>query len=112
MTKWRSDGRAERHDRRRADILKPTGQNGVRIDVGQHFEAFFDEDFGRFERLDTQHKQPAGFQRDGEADRIIYTFGMRYKPIIQIAAKAEYQVIKNGAQTGVNQFNLSLGYIF
>lgn len=68
--------------------------------------------FGRFERLDTQYKQPSGFQRDGEVDRTIYTFGMRYKPIIQIAAKAEYQVIRNGAQTGVNQFNMSLGYIF
>lgn len=68
--------------------------------------------FGRFERLDTQHQQPAGFQRDGAADRTAYTFGLRYKPIIQIAAKAEYQIIRNGAQTGVNQFNMSLGYIF
>ncbi|HNL11963.1 MAG TPA: hypothetical protein PKM44_15740, partial [Turneriella sp.] len=68
--------------------------------------------FGRFERMDTQFRQPAGFQRDGAADRTTYTLGLRYKPIVQLAAKAEYQIIRNGAQTGVNQINISLGYIF
>lgn len=68
--------------------------------------------FGRFERMDTQFKQPAGFQRDGAADKTLYTVGVRYKPIVQLAAKAEYQVIRNGAETGVNQMNISLGYIF
>lgn len=68
--------------------------------------------FGRFERMDTQFRQPAGFQRDGAADRTICTLGLRYKPIVQLVAKAEYQIIRNGAQTGVNQVNISLGYIF
>lgn len=77
------------------------------FDAGQELVAF-----GRFERVDTQHKQPAGFQRDGALDRTIYTLGFRYKPIVQLAAKAEYQIIRNGAQTGVNQLNISLGYIF
>jgi hypothetical protein len=68
--------------------------------------------FGRFERIDTQYRQPDSFQRNGAYDQTLYTVGLRYKPILQIAAKAEYQHIRNTAETGVNQFNMSLGYIF
>lgn len=90
---------------------------GGYVELGYNVLKFFDTDqelvgFGRFERMDTQYKQPDGFQRDGAFDRTIYTMGLRYKPIMQLAAKAEYQVIRNGAQTGVNQLNISLGYIF
>jgi len=68
--------------------------------------------YGRLEKVDTQASLPGGFQKNDANDQNIYTLGMRYKPINQVAIKADYQVVQNAAQTGVNRFTLSLGYIF
>ncbi|MBS0617231.1 MAG: hypothetical protein JSR44_03540 [Spirochaetes bacterium] len=68
--------------------------------------------FGRLEKVDTQAAQPTGFQKTGVNNQNLYTVGVRYKPINQVAIKADYQVVQNAAQTGVNRFTLSLGYIF
>ena len=45
-------GRSQRHDRRRADILKPFGQHRIRVDVGQNSEAFLDKNFRGLQRFD------------------------------------------------------------
>jgi hypothetical protein len=62
--------------------------------------------------LNTQASVPAGFSKDPETDRAVWTFGMEYHPIFNIVIKADYQAISNREDTGVDQFNLALGYSF
>jgi hypothetical protein len=66
----------------------------------------------RYEQIDTQDKVPGGFSRSGATDRQILTLGASWLPIPNLAVKVDYQVRKNAANTGVNQFNLNLGYMF
>jgi len=66
----------------------------------------------RWEQINTQHEVPDGWSADPANDQEIFTLGLAYQPIEQLIFKAEYQSVGNDAQTGVNQFNLSMGYIF
>lgn len=66
----------------------------------------------RFEKLNTQEEVPSGFEADPSKDRSFYTFGVEFRPIYNIVIKTDYQWITNEADTGVNQFNISLGYSF
>jgi len=66
----------------------------------------------RYERINTQASVPSGFAANPATDRTITTVGAMWKPIINIAVKADYQIQENEAHTGINQFNLSLGFLF
>ena len=55
---------------------------------------------------------PIGIQANPANDEQLMTLGLAYQPIEQLIFKAEYQNIDNEAGTGVDQFNLSMGYIF
>jgi hypothetical protein len=66
----------------------------------------------RFERFDTQHRVPDGFDRDRAQDRRVLTAGVAWKPILQVVVKADYNRIENEADTGVDQFNVALGFMF
>ena len=55
---------------------------------------------------------PAGFARNPANEIETLTLGVNWKPIEQLIFKADWQDVENGADTGVDQFNLSLGYIF
>ncbi len=68
--------------------------------------------FLRYERLDTQNRVPAGFSADPANDRDILTLGLAWLPIGNVVVKADYQIVGNRAETGVNQLNLLLGYLF
>jgi hypothetical protein len=68
--------------------------------------------FFRYERYDTQWKVPVGFTKDPANSRVEYTLGLTYKPIPKIAVKIDQQWKRNQAHTGVNQWNLGLGYEF
>ncbi|HEV8336960.1 MAG TPA: hypothetical protein VGR67_11120 [Candidatus Polarisedimenticolia bacterium] len=68
--------------------------------------------FVRYESLDTQARVPAGFSADPGNDRRILTMGLSWKPIAQIVVKADYQNASNDAGTGLDEFNLGLGWIF
>ena len=68
--------------------------------------------FARYERLDTQKRVPAGFARNPANDVRIWTVGANYRPIPQIVLKADYQDYSNEARTGVDQWNLALGWLF
>ena len=65
-----------------------------------------------FQRIDTQAAVPDGFDADPANDRDLWTLGVQALPIPQIAAKADYTVRSNGAGTGVDQWNVSLSYLF
>ena len=55
---------------------------------------------------------PEGWSANPANDQQLLTLGLAYQPIEQLIFKAEFQNIENEANTGVDQFNLSMGYIF
>ncbi len=66
----------------------------------------------RYERINTQDHVPAGFAADPANDRRIAALGAAWKPIPTVAVKADYQIRRNQARTGVNQIQVTLGYLF
>ena len=68
--------------------------------------------FLRYERFDTQASVPAGYARNPENDATVLTLGAVFKPIDPIAIKVDWQRRTNAARTGVNQWNVGLGYLF
>jgi hypothetical protein len=66
----------------------------------------------RVERLERQAEVAAGVVKDASLSERITTFGAVYKPIPQVAVKADYNWIRNDARSGRNQFTLALGYYF
>ncbi len=68
--------------------------------------------YARFERLNTQDEVPTGFVADPSTDRSILSLGVAWKPIVQVVLKADYQIHSNDADTGVDQLNVALGYLF
>jgi hypothetical protein len=68
--------------------------------------------FARYEALDTQHEVPSGFSRDPANERTVTTIGGVWRPISNVSLKADFQLYRNEAESGVNQFNLATGYLF
>jgi hypothetical protein len=68
--------------------------------------------FIRWESINTQHEVPDGYQSNPANDREILTLGLAYQPIEQLIIKLDYQDVDDEANTGVDQFNVGLGYIF
>ena len=66
----------------------------------------------RWERLNTQASVPDGYTTNPANDARILTLGLAYQPIEQLIIKVDYQDVENEAGTGVDQFNVGLGYIF
>lgn len=66
----------------------------------------------RYESMNTQQNVPAGFSANPALDKSATTIGAMWKPITNIAVKADYTLDSNQAETGINQFNVSLGYLF
>lgn len=66
----------------------------------------------RWEQINTQEEVPDGWSANPANDEQLLTLGLAYQPIEQLIFKAEYQNIDNEGGTGVDQFNLSMGYIF
>lgn len=66
----------------------------------------------RWEQINTQQQVPYGWSANPANDEQLLTLGLAFQPIEQLIFKAEYQNIDNEAGTGVDQFNLSMGYIF
>jgi hypothetical protein len=68
--------------------------------------------FVRWERFDTQDEVPAGFAADPENDVRLWTLGLQFRPIPQVVVKLDYQDRRNAARTGVDQWNMALGWLF
>ncbi len=68
--------------------------------------------FVRYEKYDSQQRVPAGFLKNPANKRTEYTLGLTYKPYPNTALKADWQNMKDDANTGIDQFNLAIGYLF
>lgn len=68
--------------------------------------------YARFEKLDTQAEVPSGFTSSPANDLTVLTLGAAYFPHPQIVVKSDWQKRTNEARTGINQWNIALGYLF
>jgi hypothetical protein len=68
--------------------------------------------FVRYESLDTQAEVPSGVLADPANDRIVHTLGIHYRPIPNLALKADWQGFSNPAGTAVDRIHLALGWLF
>lgn len=68
--------------------------------------------FCRYEALNTQEQVAPGFSADPANDLAVKTCGVRYLPIPNVALKLDYQNFEQEAHTGVDQFNLGVGWSF
>ena len=66
----------------------------------------------RFEKVDTQATMPVGFERSRSTENTFTTVGVELKPISNVVVKVDHAWVRNDAKTGVNQFNIGLGYAF
>jgi hypothetical protein len=68
--------------------------------------------FVRYESFNTQAEVPSGFTANPATEINVLTAGVDYRPIDPLVFKLEYQDFSNEAESGVDQVNASLGYIF
>jgi hypothetical protein len=68
--------------------------------------------YARYEQYDTQQQVPSGYLRNPANDIDALTVGIAYKPIDRLIFKLDWQQRQNAANTGVNVWNVALGYIF
>ena len=80
--------------------------------LSQHTNMLRLTPYYRFEKLNTQSRVPEGYDKDPARDREIHTAGLEFRPITNIVIKGEHQWNRNQAGTGINQFNINLGYNF
>ncbi|RME46105.1 MAG: hypothetical protein D6795_15845 [Deltaproteobacteria bacterium] len=68
--------------------------------------------FVRYEFVDTHQRVPHGFAPDPAQEVRLLTFGIAFLPIEDVVLEGEYQLVTKGDASGVDQFNLALGYSF
>lgn len=68
--------------------------------------------FVRYSAFDTQYKVPAGYSSNPANDIKKTTMGVNYKPHRNVVVKADYEIERNGAKTGVDYFNAGIGFNF
>ena len=66
----------------------------------------------RYEKVDTHAALAAGFTRNPSKNNTYTTFGLELKPIPGIVIKVDHMWVNNSADSGVNQFNVNVGYAF
>ena len=66
----------------------------------------------RYEKVDTQAAVAAGFTRSPSKNNTYTTFGIELKPIPNIVVKVDHMWVNNAVESGVNQFNVNVGYAF
>src|SRR5439155_9952456 len=91
--------------------------NGGYVQFGYNVLSQFTESnrltpYYRFEKVNTQAAVPVAFSTDPAQDRKFHTFGLEFRPINNITIKSDYQWLRNAARSGLNQFNIGLGYAF
>lgn len=69
--------------------------------------------FVRYETFDTQDSVPAGFVRNIAREKEIVTMGLSYRPIPNVAVKADYRSIKlTGDTSQADEVGLGIGFAF
>jgi hypothetical protein len=107
-----------------ADLLNAAGAGGVAEQLGGGYvHAGYDVlrgtgtpqqlfPFVRYEWVDTQSEPADGVTPTGTDDVTAVLVGASWKPVPEVAVKADYQIHSTAAETGRNQFALVLSYLF
>lgn len=66
----------------------------------------------RYEKIDTQAEVPDGFSANPANDQSLVTLGAQVLPIPNIALKADYTIVSNEAESGIDRLSVSLSYMF
>ena len=66
----------------------------------------------RYEKVDTHAALAAGFTRNPSKNNTYTTFGLELKPIPGIVVKVDHMWVNNPVDSGVDQFNVNVGYAF
>jgi hypothetical protein len=95
-----------------------TLQNGFYVEAGYDLFTFVPKlnqnliPFARVEWMNSQQAVAPGATIDPANERTVIEVGVNYRPIPQVAVKADLDFNLNAANSGRNQFNLALGYLF
>jgi len=68
--------------------------------------------FGRFDYVDTQADVPAGLIANPALRRTIYTAGLAYRPVMEVALKLDYRRHEFGAGDGGNEIASAITWMF
>ena len=66
----------------------------------------------RYEAVNTQVDVPSGYSSSGSKDFNVTTIGLAWKPIGNTVFKTDYEIHSNAASSGINQFNVAIGWLF
>tara|TARA_B100000959_G_scaffold79216_1_gene84271 strand:- start:17758 stop:19074 length:1317 start_codon:yes stop_codon:yes gene_type:complete len=66
----------------------------------------------RYETVNTQAEVPSGYSSSGSKDSNVTAIGMAWKPIGNTVLKMDYQMHSNASSSGINQFNVAMGWLF
>ncbi len=68
--------------------------------------------FVRYEEVDTHRSTVPGIAEDPAQDVDVLSLGAAWKPAPQVVLKLARQIHENGASTGLDQWNVQLGWLF
>ena len=66
----------------------------------------------RYEAVNTQVDVPSGYSSSGSKDFSVTTIGLAWKPIGNTVLKTDYELHSNASLSGINQFNVAIGWLF
>ena len=66
----------------------------------------------RHEAVNTQVDVPSGYSSSGSKDFNVTTIGLAWKPIGNTVLKTDYEIHSNASSSGINQFNVAIGWLF
>ena len=66
----------------------------------------------RYEAVNTQVDVPSGYSSSGSKDFNVTTIGLAWKPIGNTVLKTDYEIHSNESSSGINQFNVAIGWLF
>ena len=66
----------------------------------------------RYEEVDTQRAVPSGFAANPANDLTVTSIGAAWKPVPQVLFEMDYQLHSNAADTGIDQVNFHMGWLF
>ncbi len=68
--------------------------------------------YARYERVNTQRSVAEGFAANPVNDATVTALGVAWKPVPQVVWKLGWQNHANEAETGLDQWNLQIGWLF
>ena len=66
----------------------------------------------RYEAVNTQVDVPSGYSSSGSKDFNVTAIGLAWKPIGNTVLKTDYEIHSNASSSGINQFNVAIGWLF